>query len=281
MPIASVNGVELHWEATGMGAPIVWVHEYGGDSRSWEPQVRYFSRRYRVIAYDQRGYAPSTVPGTAGDYSHTLLVEDLHQLVRHLGLGPMHLAGCSMGANVARDFALAHPEQVRSLMLVGVGAGSVRREEFLLAQEATAAGLEREGIAARVRAFDTVPTRASFKAKDPRGFAEFLRQAGEHDVRACTHLARQVMAKRKTIFDLEADLKALRIPTLILVGDQDTPCLEPSLVMRGWMPHAGLAVFPACGHTPNLEEPSLFNFQAAEFLAAVEEGRWAGWSAPC
>jgi pimeloyl-ACP methyl ester carboxylesterase len=73
-------------------------------------------------------------------------------------------------------------------------------------------------------------------------------------------------------------LKALCVPTLILVGDRDAPCVEPSLVMRGWMPHAGLVVFPACGHTPNLEEPGLFNLHIAEFLTAVESGRWADWS---
>lgn len=123
-----------------------------------------------------------------------------------------------------------------------------------------------------------MPTRASFKEKDPRGFAEFVRQAGEHDPLACAHLAREVMAKRKTIFELEAELKALRIPTLIMAGDLDAPCVEPSLVMRGWIPHAGLILFPACGHTPNLEEPGLFNLHVAEFLAAVESGRWAGWS---
>jgi pimeloyl-ACP methyl ester carboxylesterase len=278
MPMVSGNGVQLYWEATGKGAPLVWVHEYGGDFRSWEPQVRYFARRYRVITYNQRGYPPSTVPTAARDYAQTLLVDDLHQLITHLKLGPVHLGGCSMGANVARDFALAHPDAVRSLALVGAGAGSVNREQFLQAQESTAASLEREGIAARLRAFDTVPTRATFKAKDPRGFAEFLRQAGEHDVQACTHLAREVMAKRKTVVELEADLKALRVPTLILVGDRDAPCLDPSLLMRTWMPHAGLVVFPACGHTPNLEEPALFNLHVAEFLAAVNAGRWAGWS---
>jgi pimeloyl-ACP methyl ester carboxylesterase len=278
MPVINANGVELYWEETGQGAPMVWVHEYGGDLLSWESQVRYFCRRYRVITYNQRGYPPSSAPKAARDYSQALLVEDLLQVLTHLDLGPVHLGGCSMGANVARDFALALPEAVRSLILVGAGAGSVNREQFLQAQEATAASLERDGIAARIRTFDTAPTRATFKAKDPRGFAEFLRQAGEHDVEACIHLAREVMAKRKTICDLEADLKALRIPTLILVGDRDAPCLEPSLVMRGWMPHAGLVVFPACGHTPNLEEPGLFNLHVAEFLAAVESGRWAGWS---
>jgi pimeloyl-ACP methyl ester carboxylesterase len=278
VPMASVNGVDLYWEQTGQGVPLIWVHEYGGDLRSWEPQVRYFSRRYRVMAYNHRGYPPSTVPRSARDYSQDLLVEDLHQLLRHLGLGPVHLGGCSMGANVARDFAIAHGEMTRSLILVGAGAGSVNREQFLKAQEASAAALEREGIATLVGNFENLPTRASFKEKDSRGFAEFLRQASEHDAQACAHLAREVMAKRKTIFDLETELKALRVPTLIMVGDRDAPCVEPSLLMRSWIPHAGLVVFPACGHTPNLEEPGLFNLLVSEFLVAVEGGRWAGLS---
>lgn len=278
MPTASVDGVDLYWEGTGRGAPLVWVHEYGGDLRSWEPQVRYFSRRYRVVTYNHRGYPPSTVPRAARDYSQDLLVEDLQQLLTQLGLGPVHLGGCSMGANVARDFAIAHAGMTRSLMLVGAGAGSVDREPFVKTLEATAAGLEREGVATRIRDFESLATRASFKDKDPRGFAEFLRQASEHDPQACAHLAREVIAKRKTVFELEAELKALRVPTLIMVGDRDAPCVEPSLVMRGWIPHAGLVVFPACGHTPNLEEPGLFNVHVAEFLAAVEGGRWAGWS---
>jgi pimeloyl-ACP methyl ester carboxylesterase len=278
MPIARVNGVDLYYEETGHGVPLVWSHEFGGDYRSWEPQVRYFARRYRVIAYNHRGYPPSSVPKAAGDYSQEHLVEDLHQLLKHLGLGPVHLAGCSMGGNMARDFALAHPELTRSLIMVGAGAGSVNRDEFLSAQAATAAALDREGIGALQRSLETTPARAAFRQKDPRGFAEFLRYVGEHDAQASAHLAREVMSKRKTVFDVETGLRALRVPTLIMVGDQDTPCVEPSLAMRNFIPHAGLDVFPACGHTVNIEEPGLFNLHVAEFLAAVEAGRWAGWS---
>jgi len=276
MPLASVNGVDLYWVQTGQGVPLVWVHKYGGDLRSWEPQARYFSRRYRVVTYNHRGYHSATVLTAARYYSQDLLVEDLCQLLRHLGFGPVHLGGCSMCANVARDFAIAHGEMTRSLILVGAGAGSVNREQFLKDQEASVAAVEREGIAILVAKFENLPTRASFKEKDSRGFAEFLSQASEHDAQVCAHLAREVMAKRKTIFDLETELKALRVPTLITVGDRDTACVEPSLLMRSWIPHAGLVVFPVCGHTPNLEEPGLFNLFVSEFLAAVEAGRWAG-----
>ena len=278
MPTVKLPDVELYYEETGQGFPLVWSHEFGGDFRSWEPQVRYFSRHYRVITYNHRGYPPSSVPREAHHYSQDILVEDLHRLLRHLGLGQVHLGGCSMGANMARDFALAHPELTRSLIMVGAGAGSVNRAEFLKGQAAIAEGLDREGMAARLRSFETLPQRASFKTKDARGFAEFIRQAGEHDAQACAHLAREVMSKRRTVPELEGPLRALRVPTLIMVGDQDTPCVEPSIMMRALIPHAGLVVFPACGHTPNIEEPALFNLHVAEFLAAVERGRWAGWT---
>lgn len=278
MPTARVNGIELYYEDTGRGTPLVWSHEFGGDHRSWAPQVRHFARRHRVITYNHRGYPPSEVPKAAAAYSQDLLVEDLRQLIEHLGLGPVHLAGCSMGANVARDLAIAHPALTRSLILVGAGAGSVSREQFLESQAATAAALEREGIAALVRNLERLPARAAFREKDPDGFAEFLRHVADHDAQACAHLVREVMSKRRTVAQSEAGLRALRVPTLVMVGDQDAPCVEPSLLMRAWIPHAGLVVFPACGHTPNLEEPLLFNLHVAEFLAAVEAGRWAGWS---
>src|SRR5215475_11003083 len=277
MPMAPVNGIKLYYEVTGSGAPLVWSHEFGGDFRSWEPQVRFFSRRYRVITYNHRGYPPSSVPKGAASYSQGILVEDLHRLFRHLGIAQAHLGGCSMGANVARDFALAYPDLLRSLIMVGAGAGSVNRSDFLKGQAATAEGLEREGMAAQLRGFETLSTRASFKAKDPRGFTEFMRQAGEHDAQACAHLAREVMSKRPTVQELEPKLRALRVPTLIAVGDQDAPCVEPSMMMRALIPHAGLVVFPACGHTPNIEEPVSFNLHVAEFLAAIEGGSWAGW----
>ncbi|KPK17646.1 MAG: hypothetical protein AMJ67_12525 [Betaproteobacteria bacterium SG8_41] len=279
MPLAAVNGVQLYWEETGQGTPVVMVHEFAGDGRSWEPQVRCLSRSYRVITYNHRGYPPSSVPQQASEYSQELLVGDLSQLLRHLQLGAVFLCGCSMGANIARDFAIARPDSVRGLILVGVGAGSTHRAAFLQGQEAMAAALDTSGIRSLVDSLANVPTRASFKRKDPRGFAEFLRYAGEHDARACAHLAREVVAKRKTVVELEDALRSLPVPTLVVAGDRDEPCVEASMLLRSWLPHAGLALLPDCGHTPNLEEPSQFNGLLADFLASVQAGSWAGWQA--
>lgn len=279
MPLAAVNGVQLYWEETGQGTPVVMVHEFAGDGRSWEPQVRCLSRSYRVITYNHRGYPPSSVPQQASEYSQELLVGDLAQLLRHLQLGAVFLCGCSMGANIARDFAIAQPGSVRGLILVGAGAGSTHRAAFLQGQEAMAVALDTSGIRSLVDNLANVPTRASFKRKDPRGFAEFLRYAGEHDAQACAHLAREVIVKRKTVVELEDALRSLAVPTLVVAGDRDEPCVEASMLLRSWLPHAGLALLPDCGHTPNLEEPSQFNDLLDNFLASVQAGRWAGWQA--
>ena len=279
MPLAAVNGVLLHWEQTGQGMPVVMVHEFAGDARSWEPQVRCLSRSYRVITYNHRGYPPSSVPQQASEYSQDILVADLAQLLHHLQLDAAFLCGCSMGANIARDFAIAHRDSVRGLILVGAGAGSTNRAAFLQSQEGMAAALDATGIQSLVDSLANVPTRASFKRKDPRGFAEFLRYAGEDDARACAHLAREVIVKRKTVVELEDALRSLAVPTLIVAGDRDEPCVEASLLLRSWLPHAGLALLPDCGHTPNLEEPSQFNGLLTNFLASVQAGQWAGWHA--
>jgi len=275
MAIAHVNGVDLYYEETGDGFPLVWSHEFGGDHRSWEPQVRYFARRYRVVTYNHRGYPPSEVPKDAGAYSQELLIEDLHQLLRRLGIAQAHIGGCSMGANVALNFALAHPAITRSLVVVGAGAGTVGRETFTTRQNATADALEHEGIESLVRGFANNPTRRAFRRKDPRGWEEFVRHVREHSAIACAHLARGVMLRRPTVSELEPRLRQLHVPTLVVVGDEDEPCVEPSLMLRRFLPRAGLLMVPATGHTVNNEEPGLFNLHVAEFLAAVEQNRWA------
>lgn len=223
-----------------------------------------------MIVYNHRGYPPSEAPKEAERYTQEALVEDLHGLLRFLGIRQAHVGGCSMGANVALNFGLAHPEMTRSLIVVGGGAGSVNRDVFLARQRTTADALEREGMGALVRNLAEAPARRAFREKDPRGWDEFVRYVGEHSPTACAHLIHGVLMRRPTVTELEARLRALRVPTLIVVGDEDEPCLEPSLMMRRLIPHAGLLVFPRTGHTVNIEEPVLFNLQITEFLAAVE-----------
>ena len=100
----------------------------------------------------------------------------------------------------------------------------------------------------------------------------------DHSGTGSALMMRGVQMKRKTIFEMEPELRKLTVPSLIVVGDQDEPCLEPGLFMKRTMPHAGFLMVPMTGHTANIEEPALFNQHVAEFLAAVEHGRWGTWT---
>jgi pimeloyl-ACP methyl ester carboxylesterase len=279
MPTARVNGVELYYEETGSGFPLIWSHEFGGDYRSWEPQVRYFSRRYRVITYNYRGYPPSSVPSDPPAYRNEILVEDLAALMRHLGIQRAHIGGLSMGGNVALNFGIRYPEMAASLVIAGCGSGTVNREAFVRECENRARLFLEKGAGAAADDFAGLASRRGFADKDPRGWAEFLAQVREHSPEGSAHMLRGVQIRRKTVYELEAELKTLMVPALIVVGDQDEPCLEPGLFMKRHIPHAGLVILPMTGHTANIEEPALFNLHVSEFLTAVENGRYGTWQA--
>src|SRR4051812_33491358 len=104
MPTAHVNGVDLFYEDTGTGFPVVFCHEFGGDYRAWDPQVRAFGRLYRCITYSQRGFPPSSIPSDLESYSQDLLIEDLRDLVELLGVQRAHFVGFSMGGSVVLNF---------------------------------------------------------------------------------------------------------------------------------------------------------------------------------
>jgi pimeloyl-ACP methyl ester carboxylesterase len=281
MPTARLDSpagpIELYFEETGEGFPLVWCHEFGGDFRSWEPQVRYFSRRHRVITWNYRGYPPSAVPTDPAAYSVEILVEDLRRLLGHLGIARAHVGGLSMGGGVALNFGIRHPEMAESLVICAAGSGTVGRAAFLEDAEIRARLYETRGVEAKVEALAGLATRRGFAGKDPRGYAEFLAQVRDHSGVGSALMLRGVQMKRKTIYELEPELATVAAPSLIVVGDQDEPCLEPGLFMKRHIPHAGLLVLPMTGHTANLEEPGPFNLHVAEFLAAVESGRWGTW----
>jgi pimeloyl-ACP methyl ester carboxylesterase len=277
--IASSTGpIDLSYEETGQGFPLIWCHEFGGDYRSYEPQVRYFSRRYRVITWNYRGYPPSEVPKDPAAYSVEILVEDLRGLMTHLAIPRAHIGGVSLGGGLTLNFGIRHPEMAASLVICGAGSGTTNREEFLKNAEKNAALYETEGAEAKQRSFAENITRRGFRHKDPRGWAEFLRNVLDHSGTGSALMTRGVMMKRKTIFELEPELKTLMVPSLIVVGDQDEPCIEPGIFMKRHIPHAGLLMVPMTGHTVNIEEPMLFNQAVAEFFASVESGRWGTWT---
>ena len=275
MATFSNGGVNIYYEDTGEGYPLVWSHEFAGNFDSWEPQVRFFTRRYRVITYAARGYPPSDVPEDPHAYSQEHAVDDLRQLLGHLGIEQAHLGGLSMGGSVVLNFGFAYPELCRSLVVASAGSGTTDREAFLANSEATAARLLEEGMVPVANDYTRSNTRVQLLRKDPRGWREFRDGMAAHSALGSALTFRGFQIKRPTIYQLEEQLTALQVPTLVMIGDEDEPCIEPSIFMKRRIPSAGLSVFPQSGHTINLEEPDLFNRTVWDFLTVVEAGRWA------
>ena len=274
MPTFSANGVNIYYEVNGEGFPLVWSHEFGGSYESWETQVRFFTRRYRVITYAARGWPPSDVPSDPEAYSQEQVVNDLYLLLRHMGIDQAHIGGLSMGGSVALNFGIAHPEMARSLIVAAAGSGTTDREEFLANGQALSDRLVSEGMEAVASDYARSDNRLQLLRKDPHGWEEFHRSLASHSALGSALTYRGFVMKRPTIYALEDKLRDLQVPTLIMIGDEDEPCIEPAIFMKRNIPRSGLAVFPQSGHAINLEEPDLFNRTALDFFTAVEADRW-------
>ena len=270
------DGVKLYYEEAGSGVPIVFVHEFAGDARSWEGQIRHFSRYYRCIAYNARGFPPSDIPESVESYSQDRARDDIRAVLDALKIDKAHIVGLSMGGFAALHFGFTYPQRARSIVVAGCGYGASpdKRAQFMEETEAAAAGFEKLGMAKAGEAYALGPTRVQFQNKDPRGWREFADQLADHSARGSALTMRGVQKRRPSLFDLADKMKTITAPTLIMTGDEDWPCLEPALLMKRTIPTAALVVMPNAGHTINLEEPAAFNQHIADFLHAVDVGSW-------
>jgi pimeloyl-ACP methyl ester carboxylesterase len=259
-----------------MGTPLVFVHEFSHDLRSWEPQLRHFSRRYRCIAYNARGYPPSDVPASRSAYSQAIATDDIAGVMRHLRIPRAHVIGCSMGGYATLHFGLRYPRMARSLTVVGAGYGSDpdKRAQFLRDTEVFTRRFEQLGTPEAIRPYVIGPARVQLQNKDPRGYREFCEMFARHSATGSANTQRGVQMRRPTIYSLEKSLARLKVPIHIVSGDEDTNCLEPGIFVKRVCAAARLTVVAATGHAVNVEEPDFFNRITADFLALVDSGRW-------
>jgi pimeloyl-ACP methyl ester carboxylesterase len=274
--ITAEDGVTLYYEEAGAGTPVIFVHEFAGDIRSWEPQMRHFSRRYRVIAYNARGYPPSDVPGDSARYSQQRACDDIRALMDGLGIDEAHVVGLSMGGFATLHFGFHYPDRALSLVVGGCGYGSEpdQSEKFKKETTATVAKIRRDTMVVAGAAYASGPTRVQYQNKDPRGWKEFETQLRDHSTEGSANTMMGVQRLRPSLYDLADEMRALTVPTLIINGDEDEPCLDPGLFMKRMIASSALVVLPRSGHTINLEEPALFNWFVDDFLHQVESGNW-------
>ena len=270
------DGVKLYYEDSGAGRAILFIHEFSGDYRAWELQVRYFARRYRCVTYNARGYPPSDVPESLDKYSQRRAVDDARDVLDHLKIEKAHIVGLSMGGYATLCAGIAYPQRALSLTLAGTGSGSERwlTDEFRKAAEATAKEYDMVGSSGVAKTYGMGPARIPFEVKDPRGYKEVYDQFASHDAKGAANTLRGYQINRPSIYEFEAEIKKIALPVLIVCGDEDDPCIEPSVYLKKHIAASGLAMFPKSGHTVNIEEPALFNQTLSDFLALVDAGRW-------
>ncbi len=277
MPFALADdGVRLYFEEAGSGRPVILVHEFAGDLRSYELQIRHFGKRYRAIAFNARGFPPSDVPEHVSSYSQTRAADDILAVLDHLGERQAHIVGLSMGGFATLHFGLRHPQRALSLCIGGCGYGAEldQRERFRAEADAIANAIRTEGMAAFAERYAYGPTRVQCQNKDPRGHAEFKAQLAGHSAVGSANTQQGVQKERPSLYTLVEDMRCLTVPTLIITGDEDWPCLNPGILMKQSIQSAALAVIPNSGHAINIEEPEEFNRIVGNFLSQVESGRW-------
>ena len=253
MSRARVNGIEIDYEVSGSGPPVLLSHGYSATRHMWDGQHHAFAD-YRIISWSMRGHGQTESPGDPSKYSADLTVADMEALLQHLGIERAVIGGLSLGGYVSLAFYLAHPEMVRALVICDSGPGYRNAEARAAWNERAherAAELERRGLEAL------------------SGRSREMREAmGEHrSAQGLAHAARGMLAQEGSrVID---GLGSVRVPTLVIVGDQDQPFLAPSEYMAKKIPGARLEVIAGAGHSSNLDQPDAFNRMLRDFLGGL------------
>lgn len=270
------DDVALYYEEHGEGKPLLFIHEFAGDHRSWSPQIHHFSRRYRCIVYGARGFPPSDVPTELADYSQLRAVDDALTFLDAANAATAHVVGNSMGGFTALHLGLRHADRVTALVVSGCGYGAHPSVEltFRVESERIATAFESEGSAGVAEWYGFGPARVQYQNKDPHGHDEHVQLLREHSAIGAALTMRGVQMTRPSLYAMHDELSALDVPVLIIAGDEDDGVLETDLMLKRTLPRCGLAVLPRSGHVTNLEEPILFNQLTEQFFNQVEHGRW-------
>jgi pimeloyl-ACP methyl ester carboxylesterase len=251
----------------GNGPPVVLLHGLACGKRMWFHQIRALRHRFRVIAYDQRGHGQTDAPALATGYSAAHLARDLAGVLDALKIERAAIVGFSLGGGPALALAASKPERVSRLELADVGAGAddpvkienMARQWVKLIDRGNADELVCEML--RSELFK-VYARRNIRSRDH--MAALIRTTPLHGLRFTLS---EVLAKRKSLFRLADVLKAVKAPTLVLVGQQDYVCSKASKLIAQNIPDASLRIIEGSGHMSPLEQPAAFTAALAEFLA--------------
>lgn len=242
------------------------LHGFAGSARNFRPQARFLRERHRVVLFDARGHARSAAPVDEAEYSPEAFVEDLARVVERTGSKRIVVGGISMGAAIALRYALRYRDSIAGLVLASYPpAGDAFSPSWALA---LAEAIERDGAEAAGEQYVWGGGRFDAAA------AKWIRQGFlEHRPQALAAVLRRVLAVEPRVSERKKDLSELRVPTLLIAGEQDVRSVETTSELEQLMPNARRVVVPGAGHVLNLEKPQSFNEALRRFLSEIEAAK--------
>ena len=279
MPYFTNQGINLYYRDKGAGEAIIFLHEFGGDARSWDQQVDHVTQhnhlQFRCLALNARGYPPSDVPKTTDAYGWQKNRDDVIALLDHLQIEKAHLVGLSMGGYIALILGLAAPERCLSIVCASSGSGANPPTRDVFIQDSITSAeriLKDKQIPAGGMA--SAPNRIQLRHKDEAAWKQFREHLNDRPYLGAAYTLLEVQAKRPGLHDFAEQLNGLTLPVLLLCGDEDEPCLDVNLWLKRTLPVAGLKIYPQSGHLLNLEMPDEFNQDILTFFTTVANGQW-------
>ena len=251
MPTLERNGVTIHFEVHGTGPAVLLSHGYSATARMWDGQIAAFKDRYKIIVWDMRGHGESAYPADPAAYSEAHTVADMSAILDACGEKQAVIAGLSLGGYMSLAFHARHAARTRALMLFDTGPGFKKddaREAWNARARTRGDDLDARGLAAL-------------------GTSDEVRQSRHRDATGLAGAARGMLAQRDDA--VIRSLEGIRVPTLVLVGANDTNFLAATDYMAAKIPGAAKAVIPDAGHAANLHQPAAFNRAMEAFLSAL------------
>jgi len=257
MPKLHANGVDLYYKISGDGQPLLFIHGLGSSSRDWEYQLPFFSLRYQMVAFDLRGHGRSQKP--RGPYSMSLFAKDTAELIKSLGIAPVHVVGISLGGMIAFQLAVDHPELIRSLVIVNSGPEVVARtlkehwQVFFRFAIVRLLGMRKMGEVLSKRLFP--------KEEQSDIQKLFVERWAENDTQAYLDTLRAIVG-----WSVTDQIHKINVPTLMVAADGDYTPLSVKEAFVAQMPNAKLAVIPNSRHATPVDSPVMFNETVMSFL---------------
>ena len=254
-----ITGSKIYWEKVGQGEPIVFVHADALDTRQWDSQLAYFSKKYTVIRYDIRGVGKSDVPADE-PYSFS---EDLYVLLGSLSVTKAHFVGLSLGAAIIIDLALTHPEIVRSLVLADAGISGDGFSDAFMKRIKRITDLAKSGNLDAARKIWLDLAIFDISKKMPNVWKQIQNMVDVTSGYRWYGINQPVDIAPPAV----ENLSSIKVPALVLVGEHDIEDFQrKSCLIHEKIPGSQFAAIPAAGHLSNMDNPEVFNGTVDSFL---------------